>query len=64
MYITSDSYIPVAAISRDGQIYILDSRLTLSARQEGDFLVVNMISDSKEVTTVKYMIKFFYTVHE
>jgi FG-GAP-like repeat len=61
-YITDMSYRPLAAIARDGNIYILDPTTTLRYRSKDWYMSIELIRQGIVVATIEYRIDFFYTM--
>lgn len=55
-------HLPLAAIARDGNIYILDSATKLRYASKDGYLMIELVRANIVIASISYRIDFFYTM--
>ena len=62
MYITDSAHMPIAALAPDGNIYALQSDISLQPIRNNNILQIDISRNNQRITTIEYQIPFFTTI--
>jgi hypothetical protein len=62
VYVTDMTHRPLIAMAQDGNIYIVDPTVSLRYKEQGEYMMIEVVRSGTVVASIVYRIDFFYTM--